>query len=68
MKFTLTITLGNAAMLTAEDIAGAIFGIAGRLERICPSGDLTDEDSNNTGAGGPVKDINGNTVGKWELA
>jgi hypothetical protein len=57
MKFTLEIELGNAAMRTAGDIAGALAKIAGRID----PRDVA------AGAGGAVLDVNGNTVGRWEV-
>lgn len=52
--FTLTITLGNDAMQTREDISGALRNVAAMLEW-----DVT--------TGGPIRDANGNTVGEWKV-
>lgn len=58
MKFTLTIELGNAAMQTPADVAAALVGVAYKQL----AGTLwTDADS------GPIRDKNGNTVGRWEV-
>ena len=51
-KFTLTITLGNEAMQTNEDVAEALRVAASRIEsRALPL----------------IRDINGNNVGSWEF-
>lgn len=51
--FTVEITLGNDAMLTAEDVAAALRTIANKLET-----------GNHKGR---VMDVNGNTVGSYCL-
>ena len=51
--FTLTITLGNEAMQEANDIAWTLRKVAFELEN--------DPDHNR------IRDINGNTVGEWEI-
>lgn len=48
-RFTMEITMGNAAMLTPQDVAEALKVVAGRLE----SGDEH----------GMIHDLNGNRVG-----
>jgi hypothetical protein len=53
-RFTLTVELGNAAMSTPEDVADALREVADALEAGASSG--------------IVRDVNGNTVGRWELA
>ena len=57
MQFTLTIALGNEAMRTDGDIADALRQVA-----VLFAGndfeDITPED-------GPIRDVNGNTVGSW---
>lgn len=58
-KFSLNIELGNDAMLTPSDVAGAIDRISEKLAR---RGDTFYYDE-----GGVVLDDNGNTVGKWEF-
>lgn len=55
MKFILEIELGNDAMQTPEDIAYAIDAINTWPLRFTP------------GQEEPVRDINGNTVGKWQI-
>lgn len=62
MKFTLTIELGNEAMQTGYDVADALREIA---DRIYPRG-LT-EHRNAVSLVGLVRDINGNTVGSWQV-
>jgi len=66
MKFTLEIELGNDAMQTAEDIAHALqdvakglmtYGIGGRSRY-----PITKVD------GRKIMDVNGNSVGKWEVS
>jgi hypothetical protein len=51
--FTLSIRMGNAAMLTPEDVGEALRQVADKLDN-----DYTD---------GPVIDVNGNRVGSWAL-
>lgn len=53
--FTLTIETGNAAMSSAYSIADALIATASRIV------------SGSTEAA-PIRDTNGNTVGKWEFA
>jgi hypothetical protein len=66
--FKLTITLGNDAMQTTEDVANALRGLADHVAGI---GEYVDYA---TGAlswhldAGSVRDENGNTVGTWELS
>ena len=59
MKFTLEIELGNEAMQTDEHIGRAL-SLLGRAFTEAQDGtDIRDA--------GKIKDINGNTVGKWEV-
>lgn len=59
--FTLDIKLGNAEMQTGYDVAYALREIADRIDlRI-------GDDMPNTQQGGPIYDLNGNMVGKWEV-
>jgi hypothetical protein len=51
-EFALYLTLGNDAMQTPDDVAGALRGVIRRVLR-------GDKD-------GIIKDVNGNTVGSWE--
>jgi len=53
MEFNLKITLGNEAMQTGEDVAGALQKVA----------EAVAEGTQNGG----IWDINGNRVGEWEL-
>lgn len=57
MKFTLEVELGNAAMQTLEDVSSAIHGIGLDGETVAAR----------VGEGGRIRDLNGNTVGKWEV-
>lgn len=60
MVFTLKIELGNAAMLTGDDLAAAIANVARRnFEN--QGEEISCRDS------GFVMDRNSNRVGKWEL-
>jgi len=54
-QFNLSITLGNAAMQYYDDIAGALHRVANRLPW-------------EEGESGSIQDLNGNTVGKWEIS
>ena len=67
MKFTLKIDLGNAAMLTGEDIAGALREVARKIEReaTCSVNDDGEEQIDETGGG--IIDDNGNRVGSWAV-
>ena len=60
MRFTLEIELGNDAMQTGQDVAGALRKEAQRLAEFCKK-DLR------PGAEGLIRDVNGNTVGKWQV-
>ncbi len=53
-KFTLTITLGNAAMTSARDVAHALRAVAVRLSN-------EGFDARSTA----IMDPNGNKVGEW---
>ena len=62
MTFRLKIELGNAAMLTGQDVAGALREVADKVEAI------GDDELGNTDPydrKGKIRDINGNTVGEW---
>lgn len=56
--FELRITLGNAAMLTPQDVADAL----GRVAR-----QLRDREPEDVWVGGNIRDFNGNRVGEWTL-
>lgn len=55
-KFTLEIEIGGSAMMTGEDLALALDGIANKIKW----GGLTENL-------GRIQDRNGNTVGTWEM-
>lgn len=57
MKFTLEINLGDA-MQTCTDIADALKATARKLVGCGPTLD---------GDGGEIRDLNGNTVGQWDI-
>ena len=57
MEFKLTIELGNAAMQTALDVSESV---ASSLD-VGYDAELTD------GMEGRMRDLNGNTVGRWEV-
>lgn len=61
MKFTLEIEFGNDAMQTKADLSAVLTELAARIPRSIVgrigSGDY-----------GSIRDINGNTVGKWEVS
>lgn len=61
MKFTLTITLGNDAMQTPDDVAAALAHVAHRVRASDAWGDPTH-------AGHLVLDDNGNRVGEWAVS
>lgn len=64
MKFTLEIELGNEAMQFYSDITEAVIATN---HRIRASSNLMAADRPKTGDGGKIRDLNGNTVGKWEV-
>lgn len=59
--FTLTINLGNDAMQDMRDISHAVHELARRLD------EFGGVDALPNSAGGPIRDINGNKVGRWKL-
>lgn len=61
MEFHLKIELGNDAMQTADDIRAAVKDVAKYLKE-WRSGELPE-----VGDNAPIRDVNGNTVGKWEI-
>lgn len=61
MKFVLEIELGNERMRTYQDVQGAIVASLARN-----SGGYLDELLKNEYSS-QLRDINGNTVGKWEV-
>jgi hypothetical protein len=58
MKFQLTITLGNDAMLNEQDLADAIRRVAQSVEQF-------EIVAGSTIIGGTTRDDNGNKVGSW---
>ncbi len=61
MEFQLKIELGNDAMQTADDIRAAVKDVAKYLKE-WRSGELPE-----VGDNAPIRDVNGNIVGKWEI-
>lgn len=59
MKFKLEVEMENAAMQDGRDLAGLLTKLAKDIE------DCSREDC--AGSYGRVRDLNGNTVGKWEI-
>lgn len=60
--FKLKIALGNDAMQTTTDVADALRGVADYIAGIGdqPNGDWHLD-------AGSIRDVNGNTVGSWEV-
>ena len=61
MKFTLTIELGNESMRSYQDVLDSLVDSLKRN-----SGGALDEQLM-SGYSSRIRDINGNTVGKWEV-
>jgi hypothetical protein len=63
-KFVLSIDLENDAMRDQHDVAKALRGVADRLSKLVSSNfepySLADKIKD-------IKDINGNTVGQWDV-
>lgn len=59
MKFTLEIELGNEAMQTLADVAKAL----DNTQHIADA-----DESLTVGQSRGIRDINGNTVGKWQVS
>lgn len=66
MVFSLRIELGNEAMQTGADIAGALHELAGRVATFAEDTNY-DRGRGWPGTAGPIRDVNGNTVGSWEV-
>ena len=66
MAFDLKIKLGNAAMQTPEDVAGALREVAEWLDGV-GSYEADDEQILWHLDAGRIRDVNGNTVGDWEM-
>lgn len=77
-EVTMTIQLGNAAMQTMSDVAGALDELAAELRKRCSGCSLTDdtededadddgseddEDDDDTSVELRIRDVNGNKVG-----
>lgn len=60
-KFTLEITLGNAAMEGPRDVAEALNKVAEKLSGNAYGTPLHPPTE------GTIRDLNGNTVGKWAV-
>jgi len=60
-QFILKITLGNEAMITGYDIAGALSEVIEQLK----TGEYSL--SGFKGYGWNIKDVNGNAVGTWQM-
>ncbi len=58
MRLTIEVELGNDAMRTGEDVSRLLLGLSGRVRH---RGEL------DLGHGGRLMDINGNSVGTWEV-
>ncbi len=58
-EFTLTITLGNSEMETPMHVAKALREVAKKLER--------DYNALSCANDGKIMDVNGNSVGSWEV-
>jgi len=56
-SFTLTISLGNEAMQTADDVAWALGLLITELRSVTLAGETH----------GPIRDVNGNRVGEWHF-
>jgi len=56
--FSLTLAMGNDAMLTAVDVATALEQTAASLRK---------ETEFLAGRSSNIRDVNGNTVGKWRV-
>jgi hypothetical protein len=67
MKFVLSINLGNDAMQTSGDVAEALWRVYRNLNSLTAarvgSGDAKLRDTDE----GKIVDVNGNTVGAWEV-
>lgn len=61
MKFKLEIELENDAMQDQHDVAKALKDVAERLNK------LVSTRFGPYGLEGKIKDLNGNTVGKWKV-
>ncbi len=62
MKFKLEIDLGNAAMQSFGDIANALLKVSNKLDERNECGQTPNGQDLER-----IRDVNGNTVGKWKL-
>ncbi len=60
MTFTLTIETGNDAMQTDGDIGRALSALGHKFKIGTDGPDIRD--------GGKIMDLNGNSVGRWEMS
>jgi hypothetical protein len=63
MKMDLSIELGNDAMRSTADIGWALAKTATRISEVVDD----DADGNARPASGTILDLNGNTVGRWQI-
>lgn len=61
MRFVLTIALENDAMQDQHDVAEALRSVADRLSKLVSS------NFGPYGLEGKIMDVNGNSVGRWEV-
>lgn len=62
-QFTIEIELGNDSVQTADDIAQILYSTADRIIDVTGSDPLTEH----VGAFRNIRDLNGNTVGLWQV-
>jgi hypothetical protein len=62
-NFKIEIELGNAAMKNGGDVAAALRIIADQID----GEDFTRQNHGHVATCGRIRDLNGNTVGKWEV-
>ena len=67
MRFTLKIELGNAAMLTGDDLAAALRKVADKVENESTHSQNYDGENQIDEMEGRVYDENGNKVGTWTI-
>ena len=66
MKFVLTIALENEAMQTPGDVAEALWHVYHKLNKLT-SARLGGAPKLRVTDAGAIADVNGNTVGNWEV-
>lgn len=62
-KFTIEIEIGNDGVQTADDIAQILYSTADKIIDVTGSDPLAEH----VGAFKNVRDLNGNTVGLWQV-